>query len=134
MEVTMAMDADAALLRSLGERFKDAHGDPSLLGPLLHEDIVWVLPGQNAVSGEVRGIDGILGRLERLAGFGLDINVEAVAVGRAAGALLLHNTGAKDGRAIDVRVVSTFTVRDEKIDYIDSYVSDIDMMNRFFVA
>ncbi len=44
-----------------------AEGDVERLRQLIHPDIVWHVPGRNALTGEYRGIDEVLGLFGRLA-------------------------------------------------------------------
>jgi uncharacterized protein len=99
-------EPDYAAVLALGERFRKAQlaGDKAELKAVLHDDIVWVLPGNNAVSGEAHGPDGVLSRFAKLAEFGLRVNIQ-------------HITAGRDG----------------KIDRIDMYLSDIPMMDAYFV-
>ncbi|MCU1530050.1 MAG: ketosteroid isomerase [Frondihabitans sp.] len=123
-----------AARRELGEAFRASQqaGDVAGLRSLLHNDIVWILPGENAVSGEAHGIDAIFGRFAALAGFGVTITIEHIVLGRDGVAAILHNTGTFEGRTLDEFLVSTLELRDGLIARIDTYLSDLDMMNAYF--
>ena len=125
---------DPASLYALGEEFRAAQTaqDPVRLRALLHDEVEWVLPGDNAVSGTARGIDAIFERFAAMAGYGLDIHIEHVTAGRDAVALILHNTGHQGDRVLDEHLVSTLALRDGKIVRIETYLTDIDMMNAYF--
>lgn len=45
---------------------------------------VWTLPGENQVSGDVIGVDGIFERFAKLAGYGVNISIEHVTVNAGA--------------------------------------------------
>lgn len=120
---------------SVAEELRSAQkaGDRGRLSALLHEDVVWVLPGDNAISGEARGIAAVFTRFDRLAGYGVHIDVEHITVGRDGAALIMHNTGEHGGRTLDEHLVSTMTIQNRQITRMDSYVSDVEMMNAYFV-
>ncbi|MHA6758194.1 nuclear transport factor 2 family protein [Streptacidiphilus sp. PAMC 29251] len=126
---------DPAALYAVGEEFRAAQAakDPVRLRALLHDEVEWVLPGDNAVSGTARGIDAIFERFAAMAGYGLDIQIEHVTAGRDAVALILHNTGQQDGRILDEHLVSVLALRDGKIIRIETYLTDIAMMNAYFI-
>jgi ketosteroid isomerase-like protein len=120
---------------SLASEFRSAQipGDRARLSELLHPDVVWVLAGDNAVSGEARGIAAVLARFDQLAGYGVHIDIQQITIGREGAALIMHNTGEHDGQTLDEHLVSTMTIEDERITRIDTYLSDLDMMDAYFV-
>jgi ketosteroid isomerase-like protein len=107
--------------------------DRARLTELVTDDLVWVLPGDNAVSGETIGLDGMFGRLEKLAGFEVNIDIQRGMVSPDGVAMILHNTGTHNGRVLDEYLVSAVTLDDGKASRIDTYISDIPMMNAYFV-
>jgi len=107
--------------------------DPALLTELLTEDVVWTLPGRSTMSGEVRGRDGVARRLAIVAGSGLDIDLRHVLYGLDDVAVLLHNTGERDGRVLDEHLITLLRLRDGKICRAETLVSDVAMLNAFFV-
>jgi hypothetical protein len=48
-------------------------------------------------------------------------------------ALQLHNTGQWKGNVLDEYLTTVCTVRDGKIARLDTYISDIPMVNKYFV-
>ncbi|HVN00598.1 MAG TPA: nuclear transport factor 2 family protein [Caulobacteraceae bacterium] len=107
--------------------------DPALLDALLTEDVVWTLPGRSTMSGEVRGRDGVARRLETVAGSGVNIDLRHVLYGRDDVAVLLHNTGERDGRVLDEQLITLLRLRDGRIYRAETLVSDVSMLNAFFV-
>ena len=107
--------------------------DRAQLTRLLHDDVVWALPGHNAVSGETIGIDGIFSRLATLSSFEVHIDIQHGLVSPDGVAMILHNTGTHNGRILDEYLVSAVTLVDDKASRIDTYISDIPMMNAYFV-
>ena len=107
--------------------------DRAQLTRLLHDDVVWALPGHNAVSGETVGIDGIFSRLAILSSFEVHIDIQQGLVSPDGVAMILHNTGTHKGRILDEYLVSAVTLVDDKASRIDTYISDIPMMDAYFV-
>jgi ketosteroid isomerase-like protein len=106
--------------------------DRARLEALVHDDIVWALPGNNAVSGETAGVDGIFARLAELASFEVHIEIQHGMVSPDGVAMVLHNTGTHNGKDLDEYLVSAVTLVDDKASRIDTYISDIPMMNAYF--
>lgn len=123
-------DKNLALGYALRAAF--AGQDRELLTTLLHEDFVWTLPGDNVVSGDVIGIDGIFERFAALARYEVRILIEHVAVNSRGVALILHNSGTHQGRALDEYLVSVVTVKGGKAAGLDTYLTDIRGMNAYF--
>ncbi|MET0474297.1 MAG: nuclear transport factor 2 family protein [Mycobacterium sp.] len=100
---------------------------------MLDHDVIWVLAGHNAVSGEARGIAEVFARLDQLAGYGVHIAIDTITIGRDGAALIMHNTGECGGRTLDEHLVSTMTIENHHITRINTYLSDLDMMDAYFV-
>lgn len=130
-----ATEHDPAALFAAAEEFRTAQlaGDRIRLRTVLSEDVTWVLAGDNTVSGEARGVDEVFARFDQLAHYGVHIGIEHITIGRDGAALIMHNTGEHDGRLLDEHLVSTMTVADGQIVRIDTYLSDLDMMNAYFI-
>jgi ketosteroid isomerase-like protein len=103
------------------------------LQAVVQDDIVWRLPGDNKMSGDVVGVDGLLSRFAKLAGYGVTIGIETLAINATGLAITLHNTGSHDGRDLDERLVTTIALREGKVSRLDTYLSDMPMMNAYFV-
>jgi ketosteroid isomerase-like protein len=48
--------------------------------------------------------------------------------------MLLHNTGEANGRVLDEQLAAVFTFRGDKIARLDTYLSDVAMMEDFFAV
>jgi hypothetical protein len=46
--------------------------------------------------------------------------------------VILHNTAAENGRVLDEHLAAVFTFRDDNIGRLDTYLSDGEMVSRFF--
>jgi|SRR6185437_4740711 len=107
--------------------------DPALLEALLTDDVVWTLPGGSTMSGEAKGRDGVAKRLQIVAGSGLEIDLRHVLYGWDDVAVLMHNTGERDGRRLDEHLITLLRLRDGKVCRAETLVSDVAMLNAFFV-
>ncbi|MCU1529008.1 MAG: uncharacterized protein JWP75_2771 [Frondihabitans sp.] len=45
----------------------------------------------------------------------------------------MHNTGSHEGRILDEFLVSVVTIRDGKAAALETYLTDIPMMNVYFI-
>jgi ketosteroid isomerase-like protein len=118
----------------LGNGLRDAFAsqDRTALQSVITDDVVWMLPGDNAASGDVTGITGIVERFAVLASFGVDIRIEHVLTNQHGPAFILHNTGHQGGRTLDEHLVTVIEVRDGRAARLETFVSDIPMMNAYF--
>lgn len=127
----MEDDDKIALARSLLSGI--ASRDWPRIRSLLADSVVWTLPGQNRISGEARGPDAVIARMEHITGCGVDMKLLDVLVGQNNVALSLHNTATAGDVVLDQKLATVCTVRDGKIAAIDTYVSHVEGLNRFWV-
>jgi uncharacterized protein len=99
---------------------------------IMTHDVVWSLPGSSRVSGLANGIEGILKRARTLVKYGVSLEIQHVVLGYEDVALLLHNTGSQNGRILDEYLTTACTLRDGKITRLDTYISDIPMVDAYF--
>lgn len=107
--------------------------DAGMFRTIMTDDVVWSLPGTSIVSGLAHGVPGILKRAETLVGYGVSLEILHVVLGYEGVALLLHNTGKRDGRVLDEYLTTVCAFRDGRIARLDTYISDIPMLNAYFV-
>jgi uncharacterized protein len=107
-------------------------GDANGFRTIMTDDVVWTLPGTSQVSGVAKGVEGILKRARTIVAYGTKLEVQHVVLGHEGVALLLHNTGNQNGRILDEYLTTVCTLRDEKIARLDTYISDIEMVNTYF--
>ncbi|MEU8589254.1 nuclear transport factor 2 family protein [Streptomyces sp. NPDC048664] len=119
----------------VGEAFHTAltRADWDGIRALLHDDAVWVLPGDNTVSGRVEGADAIVERARRIAGYGLSFELLHILVSAHNVALSLHNTARRGDVVLDEHLATVCALRDGRVESIETYLSDVDGMNAFFV-
>ena len=107
-------------------------GDAQAFHAIMTDDVVWSLPGSSAVSGLAQGVDGILKRAKSLREYKVTLEIQHVVLGYEGAALLLHNTGNRNGRVLDEYLTTVLAFRDGKISRLDTYISDIPMVNAYF--
>ena len=108
-------------------------GNKSALQAIMIDDIAWSLPGSSTMSGEACGVDAILKRSEILRRYGVRIEIEHVVYVFRDVALHLHNTGKRDGRILDEHLTTVCHLDGNKIRRLDTFISDVEMLNAFFV-
>lgn len=95
-------------------------------------DVVWSVPGGNAISGESRGHDGVGALAKMLRDFEYQINLVALTFGSETVAVEIRGTGTHDGRSIDVAVVNVLWFRDGKVASVVTHFSDLDAVDAYF--
>ena len=99
---------------------------------LLHDDATWTLPGDNSISGTAIGGDAVVERAQLIASYGLSFKLENILLSRDNMALGLHNTAERDGVRLDQQLATVCRLRDGRIAEIETFLSDVPGMNRFF--
>jgi hypothetical protein len=107
-------------------------GDANGFRSIMTDDVLWTLPGTSLVSGIAKGVEGIVKRARRIVESGANVEIQHVVLGYEGVALLLHNTGKRNGRILDEYLTTVCTLRNEKIARLDTYISDIEMVNAYF--
>jgi ketosteroid isomerase-like protein len=107
--------------------------DIELLKAIVTDDVVWSLPGNSLMSGDAHGVEAVLKRAETMHRHGVNVGIEHVVFGLRDVAQHLHNTGQYGGKVLDEHVSNVYGLRGYKICRIDTFVSDVDMLNAFFV-
>jgi uncharacterized protein len=106
--------------------------DAAKFAEIMTADVVWTLPGSSRISGEAHGVAGIMNRANIFASYPLNIHIEYVVFGLQGVALLLHNTGQREGRVLDEHLTTVCQLDGSRIKRMDTYVSDIQMVNDYF--
>lgn len=107
--------------------------DWSAIRGLFTDDAQWILPGDNAISGTASGADAVVDRARKIADYGLKFELLHILVSRDNVALSLHNTAQQDERILDEHLATVCRLSDGKIAAIETFLSDVDGMNAFFV-
>jgi ketosteroid isomerase-like protein len=106
--------------------------DEKAFKKIMHDDVVWTLPGSSRVSGVANGIAGILNRARAIVERAVTLEVMHVILGYDGVALQLHNTGKWNGKVLDEYLTTVCTIRNQKIARLDTYISDIPMVDMYF--
>ncbi|KGF73258.1 hypothetical protein DO97_00915 [Neosynechococcus sphagnicola sy1] len=107
--------------------------DWSAIHVLLADDAQWTWPGDNTISGTASGADAVIDRARKLASYGLKFELLHILVSRDNMALSLHNTAQQGDRLLDEYVAIVCRLKNGKITEIETFLSDIDGMNAFFI-
>jgi ketosteroid isomerase-like protein len=107
--------------------------DWSLLREIMSPDVRWTLPGDNVISGTASGVDEVIARAQLIAGYGLTFTLDHILMSRENMALGLHNTARRGEAALDEHLATVCTLREGRIVAVETYLSDVDGMNAFFV-
>lgn len=107
--------------------------DWSAIRALLTDDAQWTLPGDNTISGTAIGADAVVDRARQIANYGLNFSLLHILVSRDNVALSLHNTARQGDRVLDEYLATVCRLKDSKIAAIETFLSDVDGMNAFFV-
>lgn len=99
---------------------------------LFHADATWTLPGDNVISGQASGVDAVIDRAKLIASYDLSFALEHILLSRDNMALGLHNTAERDGIRLDEHLATVCRLRDGRIAEVETFLSDVPGMNRFF--
>ncbi len=108
-------------------------GQWSAIRALLADEAEWTLPGDNAISDTAVGADAVVERVRKIAGYGLKFELQYMLSSRTDVALGLHNSADRDGRKLDEHLTTILRIRGDKIVAIETFLSDVEGMNAFFV-
>lgn len=104
----------------------------ALLRVIMSPDATWSLPGHNAISGTAAGIDDVIARAELIGAYRMTSTLERVFVSRDNIALGLHTTARRGERVLDEHIATVCTVRAGRIVQVETYLDDLEGMDRFF--
>jgi hypothetical protein len=85
-----------------------------------------------ASAGEAQGVDAVIARCQIITSYGLNFALKHVLYGQFGFALSLNNTAKCGDIVLDEHLATVCSLREEKIDRIDTYLSDLPMANAFF--
>jgi hypothetical protein len=78
------------------------------------------------------GVDAVIARAQLIASYGVSFTLQYVLVSRDNMALSLHNEAQRGDLRLDEQLATVCRIREGKIVAIETYLSDVDGMNRFF--
>lgn len=106
--------------------------DAQQLRTVVTEDVLWTFPGKASISGEALGVEGVMARARLIAAHQVEVEIVRAVYGFSGLAVMLHNTGSRAGRTLDEYLATDFQYRGERISRLDTYLSDVPMMEAFF--
>jgi len=101
---------------------------------IIDTDISWTLPGVSIISGEVKGADAIIYRAKQIVSHGVSMELKNILYGQYNFALSIHNQATKGDIILDEYLDTVCTMRNEKIVKIETFVSDVEGVNAFFIG
>jgi uncharacterized protein len=118
----------------LARKFLSLLGKPdeTLLKSVAVDDVIWTFPGSSAISGEMRGVDGIMKRAKAISEHEVKVEIVRAVYGYEGMAMILHNTSTQRGRVLDEHLAAVFAFRGDKISRLDTFLSDVAMAETFF--
>jgi ketosteroid isomerase-like protein len=106
--------------------------DEEVVKSVVVDDMLWTFPGSSIISGEAHGVSGVMKRAKTIASYGVHVEFGRPVYGHSGVAVFLHNTGSKDGRVLDEHLAAVFSFRGDKIERLDTFLSDVPMVKAFF--
>lgn len=127
----MANQANRKIAEDFLAAYKDHDWDS--IRKLLHPNIEWTLPGEGKISGTAKGADSVIERVKTIVNGGVVTKLHHILVGQNGLTLSLNNTAtAADGRVLDEELATVLTAQNGLITKIDTYLSDVAMMEKYF--
>ena len=102
--------------------------DIDVLKEVAVKDMIWTFPGSSAISGEAHGTEPILARARTISSHKVKVEIVRTVFGFSGVTVILHNTAAENGRVLDEHLVAVFAFRDDKIERLDTHLSDVEMV------
>jgi ketosteroid isomerase-like protein len=121
--------------KKIAEDFLGAYAahDYAGISNLLHIDVEWSLPGQGRISGIAIGAEAVIQRVKTIIGSGIKTELHYILTGQFGATLSLHNSASKpNGQVLDEELATVLTIDSGRIKKIDTYLSDVPMMEAFF--
>ena len=78
------------------------------------------------------GIDAVIARAQLITSYGVSFTLQHVLVSRDNMALSLHNEAERGDLCLDEQLATVCRIGEDKIVAIETYLSDVDGMNKFF--
>lgn len=93
-------------------------GDMDTLNELFADDIVWHVPGRNALAGDYRGKDeviGLFGKTAEISGGTFKLEIHDLLANDEHVVALVRATGQREGSSLDDNAVQVLHVKDGKV-------------------
>jgi uncharacterized protein len=93
--------------------------DADVIRRVAVEDVVWGFPGSMSISGIAHSVDGLIGRAQTIAAYGVKVEIMRAVFGHDGVALMLHNTAERGGRVLNEYLATVFSFRGDRIARLD---------------
>lgn len=107
--------------------------DENLLRSIMTDNLVWTLPGTSLISGGAKGVEAVIKRSQIIVDYGVNFNLKHILIGHSGVALSLHNIARRGNLVFDEHLVTVLNIAEGKICAINTYLSDVEMLNNFFI-
>jgi hypothetical protein len=88
--------------------------------------------GRCGRSGEAHSVDAILKRARTISSHKVKVEIVRTVFGLSGVVVILHNTAAENGKVLDEHLAAVFAFRGDKIERLDTRLSDVEMVRAFF--
>lgn len=105
--------------------------DEPTLREVCTDDVVWTIAGNSEISGNHLGVTDLVATQRRLQSYQIDVQLKEILFGRESFVVILHDTGDRDGKQLDVRVALLVSLRDGKISALTGHVIDTQMFSDY---
>ena len=130
-DVTLVTEKDAAVV---GEMLAASRRqDWGRVAELLDPGVVWSVPGNSRISGLAVGREGVIARVQVIDAARLTVDPQHMLIGYRSIVTTIHNTSEKPV-PLDEWLALLFTLRSGLIVTIDTHLSDVPMLERFYAA
>jgi ketosteroid isomerase-like protein len=95
-------------------------------------DLSWTIPGHGLVSGIHLGVPAVIAVATTVRQHGIAVEIEQVLDGCDGVTAILHESGTRAEKPLDVRVALTVRIRDSRVAAITGYISDVGAYDSYF--
>lgn len=128
-DVAAVGDADVKIVAEMLAASRK--NDWDRVAELLDPDVVWALPGDSLISGDAVGPDAVVARARIIADAKLTVELQHFHLGSRSIVATIHNTAAHPVE-LNEWLALVFTMRSGRIATIDTHLSDVPMITRFY--
>ncbi len=100
---------------------------------IMAEKVFWTMPGNGVISGKAEGVDAVICKAQTIVRYGMTFTLTHILIGQEGAALSLHNIARRADAVFDQDLVTVLRMEGGKVCAIDTYMSDVEMVNAFFV-
>lgn len=132
---TSVAQANAAVMRRAVDAF--TAGDMATLQEVFAPDLTWHIPGRSAIAGDYAGRDavfGLFGKMAALTNGTFKVDAREIIGDERGGVFITTDTGERNGKKLDVRLMLRVHIRDGKFAEVWDHVADLYAHDAFWSA